>query len=231
SSGFVSIGGRSSRTGIETGPGQTCAPMWDCTNAVWSECNPVTGKQTRDVGLCVYTGRGDVLCEEESRVAIQAEKICSSSQMQQTAPDYGARSTGRRETVPEPECGDGTCDENEDSDTCPEDCPSEEEGSSWWLWLLIILLLAGLGVGAFLYYRKINAKPNAALGKSPFDSEKDLAAVTGYIKASRSKSVPDAQIKELLKKSGWSDAQVGYAFKSFDKPAAKPADAKAAAKK
>jgi len=230
SSGFVSIGSRSSRTGVDTGPGQVCAPLWDCTNAVWGECNPATGKQTRDAGLCEYTGRGDILCQEDSRSLIQAEKICSSSQIQQTADEYQVKSTGRT-AVPEPVCGDGACDADEDEATCPDDCiAAETAGSSWWLWLLIVLLLIGLIIGAFLYYRKITGKPAAALGKSPFDSEKDLAAVTGYIKASRSKNVPDAQIKELLKKSGWSDAQVAYAFKSIDKPAAKPADNKAAAK-
>ncbi len=233
--GFVSIGGRSSRGGsTTTEPGQVCAPMWDCTNAVWGECDTATGKQSRDTSLCVYVGRGDVICEEESRATIQSEKICASAQLQQTSSDYSSRPTGRRETLPEPECGNAVCEAGED-EVCPEDCPGAvPAGSLWWLWLLVILLLAGLAVGGFLYYRKLSAKPSAASGKSAFDSENDLKAVSGYIKTSRSKSVSDAQIRSLLMKSGWSGAQVDYAFKSVDKPsdakngskASKPAEAK-----
>lgn len=217
--GFISIGGRSARQGSQTTePGQVCAPAWDCTAAAWGECDPATGMQSRDLSLCKFTGLGDLLCQQASQSTLSAEKVCSSSRLEQAAVDYSSRSTGRRAAAAE--CGNGRCEASEDEVSCPEDCqPAEPAGSNLWLWLLIALLLLGLAAGAALYYRKINGKSAGVSGKSPFDSENDLKAVSTYIKASRSKNVADAQIRALLSKSGWSGAQVDYAFKSVGKPA------------
>jgi hypothetical protein len=57
-------------------------------------------------------------------------------------------------------------------------------------------------------------------GQSPFASPNDEKAVVNYIKLAKSKNVPDAQIKALLKKSNWTDPQISYAFKKATQPAA-----------
>jgi len=212
--GFVSIGGRSARSGGYGGKADVaCLPRWDCTLATWSECNPTSGRSTRDTSLCSFTGDGDQECRDASFVALSASKACSSNQYSQTVSSYIAK--GDLEV--EDECGDGICG---DGENCPEDCVTESTFP--WLLLFIIFILLVLVIGGVLYYFKLRGQGAAAKGKSPFTSINDERAVVNYIKMSKAKGVPDPQIKALLKKSGWSESQVAYSFQKLTKPELKP---------
>ncbi|MBI2667748.1 hypothetical protein HYX17_03165 [Candidatus Woesearchaeota archaeon] len=47
-------------------PGESsCVAEWDCTNALWTECNE-QGYRTRDINKCTYTGN-NLLCESKYR--------------------------------------------------------------------------------------------------------------------------------------------------------------------
>ncbi|RME54316.1 hypothetical protein D6777_04120 [Candidatus Woesearchaeota archaeon] len=205
--GFVSIsGGRSARQqGGTSLPSNEplCQPEWDCSGAQWSECDPVTRKMTRDLSQCVFIGTGDDDCKQQSLAELPSERSCTP---QQETPRV------IEPVVEEDECGDGYCGDTEDEESCPEDCFVEEKSGFPWLMILIIFILILLVVGGVLYYFKLKssyAKPT----KSPFTTPADETAVVNYIKMSKAKNVPDAQIKALLKKSNWTDEQISYAFK------------------
>ncbi|MEA3378414.1 MAG: putative metal-binding motif-containing protein [Nanoarchaeota archaeon] len=181
---FIYIGPRGSRDGGGSGgpvinQPESCMPQWDCSDAEWSECNTRTGKVTRDVSLCVFTGTGDEECIEGSRASLVSSKACSSHDLKQKSQVYVS----------------------EEKDEI------EEESGFPWFWIIMIGLLMILIVGAVFYYLKFGGK-----GKMPFASSKDFKAVVDYIKLARSKGLKDLQIKAMLKKSGWKDAQVKYAF-------------------
>ncbi len=63
-------------------------------------------------------------------------------------------------------CGDGFCDTDETPDTCPDDC-EEEGGIGFGTIILIILAIALVGAVAYLAYKK-SRKPEQAAKPSPF---------------------------------------------------------------
>ena len=59
------------------GAGQSsCVVQWDCTNAIWGECNEDTGKITRDTNLCTFTGSDQSCNTVLTRSTIPNERNC-----------------------------------------------------------------------------------------------------------------------------------------------------------
>lgn len=97
-------------------------------------------------------------------------------------------------------CGDGVCTEIlEDKKTCPKDCKAKFP----WLFLIVILLV--FGGSAALYYFKF-------MKKSPFKKPQDLKLVTDYIKSAKQKKVKNEDIEKALMQRGWKKEQIDYAF-------------------
>ncbi|MBU2638231.1 MAG: putative metal-binding motif-containing protein [Nanoarchaeota archaeon] len=184
-----------------------CEAEIDCTPAQWSACNPSTGKMTRDVELCDVSGTGSVECMENVKLRMAAEKLCSSS----------SNPSSKSSAGPDiPECGDDICEEDED---CEEDCGTEDGFP--WLWLLLaIILIGGVASGIiYAYQKKKGAVKKPEAKKMPFNQQKDLDSVLGYVKTAKAKGYDDSQVADALKKAGWKDDQVKFAFGKINKPA------------
>lgn len=182
----------------------------DCTSAPWGECNVLTNTMTRDVSDCTIAGADDE-CIEIVRSLLIDEQTCTPSKR----PSSGPRTpvTGY--------CGDGECGEDEDEDSCPEDC--EEGGMGWLIFIIIIVLAIGGGIAGYFVKKKLKPAEKKEVKKEekmPFESKKDLDSVLNYIKTAKQKGMADEQIKALLAKGGWKEGQISYAFKNIAKPAA-----------
>ncbi|MDI6737487.1 MAG: putative metal-binding motif-containing protein, partial [Nanoarchaeota archaeon] len=197
-----------------------CQKTADCSGIEWSECNPATQKMARNTSLCTLSGTGTVECGVRVLALLPSERLCSSS----ASPSQ--RSTGGGEA----ECGDGICDEGEE---CPGDCGEEEVSGGfplWWI-LIAIIVIGAITTGIILVYKKktkaaaVVAKPGEKKEEMPFAAQKDLDAILAYIRAAKGKGYNDAQITDALKKAGWKDDQVKYAFNKINNPqqANKPA--------
>ncbi len=176
-----------------------CVPDWDCSAAVWSECDPSTNMKTRDTTFCTYIGEGDAeRCSELYRVTVNSEASCI------VAKEEG-KATKKRTG---PKCGNDKCEKGEDEESCPEDCAVAKFP---WFWILLIgvLVLIALSVGAYFIKKKFIKKKKAA---SPFKSEKEASSVVNYIKKARAKGYKNPLISAALKKHGWKDAHVKYAM-------------------
>lgn len=213
------IGGGSSGNGSGSGVVPPCQKTADCSGVEWSECDPATQKMTRDTSLCMLSGTGNVECGEQVLALLPSERLCSSS----ASPSQKSMEFG------EAECGDGICDDGEE---CPEDCGEEEAGGFPWWWVLIAIIAIGaVTAGIIIGYKKTKqkaagaAKPEEKKEAMPFAAQKDLDAILAYIRAAKGKGYKDAQITEALKKGGWKDDQIKYAFNKINNPqqANKPA--------
>lgn len=216
-----SIFGEGTEGGTTTLMYPPCQVTADCSGVEWSECNPATGKMTRDTSLCVLTGTGTVECQKQAIALAPSEKLCSSS----------ANPSEKRFGTGKAECGDGICDEGE---KCPEDCGEKiAKGGFPWLWILIAIIIIGaVTTGIILVYKKkkkdaaVVAKPGEKKEEMPFAAQKDLDSILAYIRAAKGKGYKDEQITEALKKAGWKDDQIKYAFNKINNPQqanAKPA--------
>lgn len=187
--GFSSIGGGGG--GGSSGPLVVCRPSWDCSQAVWSECDQDTGKKTRDISLCTFTGTappGDEHCPEEGRELLKEEEDCLAG------------------------AGRGTFEETQRPSRRREE---PEKKKFPWLFVALgglLLLLVGGGVAYYLIKKKKVAAGAQLLEKSPFENPNDLNSVMNYIKLSKQRNVPDDKVVEMLKKSGWKDEQIKYAW-------------------
>ncbi|MDD4878243.1 MAG: putative metal-binding motif-containing protein [Candidatus Nanoarchaeia archaeon] len=204
--------GNGSGSGI-TPPCQVTA---DCSGVAWSECDTSTGKMTRDTSLCTLAGTGTVECQQQAIALAPSERLCSTS----------ANPSRKNLGFGEAECGDGICDEGED---CPEDCgePGECVGFwCWWWWILIAIIIIGvITTGIIIMYNKKKKEAAGAAKKPeekkevmPFAAQKDLDAILAYIRAAKGKGYNDAQITDALKKAGWKDDQIKYAFNKINNP-------------
>lgn len=163
-----------------------CVVAWDCSQAIWSDCNPVTGKMTRNTDLCRFIGLGGEECAELHRPELPTEKMCSSQvKVIELQP--------KEIEVPLVE--------------------KEKDEFPWIAIIIITILLAlliGGGLWGYKYYQKSKkVKPL----EDPFNNENDKKAVVGYIESSKKKNIPEDLIKEALKKSGWNEKQINYALK------------------
>ncbi|HII14927.1 MAG TPA: hypothetical protein HA362_01315 [Nanoarchaeota archaeon] len=213
----LDMGGFTGGGGVSVNTTTQCTPVVDCTGAPWGECDPSTNKRTRDLAQCTVTGEGEPECFEAAKSMYPSEKLCSSSA------DPDARSTGGPI-----ECGDDICDEGEDAGTCPEDCGDIQEGGFPWLWIIIgVVAAGGVTTGIVIAYKKTKnkaakpgeKKPEEKKDAMPFAQQKDLDAITGYIKAAKTRGYNDMQVTDALKKSGWKDEQIKYAMDKLKQPA------------
>jgi len=186
--GFNSIG-----LGPSSGPLIICNPSWDCSDALWSECDSVTKTRTRNIAFCEFTGTGDEACEEESFAELKDEEDCIVG---------GGVKVVERTAKPASK-------------------EPAEEGFPWF-WLLLGLLLLAVGGGAAYYFlthkKKAAGAGGAKAGESPFANPNDLNALMNYIKLSKQRNVPDAKIVVMLKRSGWRDDQIKFAWMKLAKP-------------
>lgn len=108
-------------------------------------------------------------------------------------------------------CGDKICSLSEDQ-TCPQDCKQKKQIP--WIIIIILVLITGLGIYYFNFYKgKYNFQDLMNKKQKLFKSQKDLDAVTQYIKVAKQKGMLDIQIKMNLRKKGWTQDQVDEAFK------------------
>ncbi len=109
---------------------------------------------------------------------------------------------------------DGICNRPfEDELGCPGDCIKKPIP---WVTYIILTIILIIGIYYFNVYkgpgnfdqlmRMIFKK------KSPFKGENDLRGLINFIKMSKGR-MNEQQIKEILKKKGWTDEQIAYAFK------------------
>ena len=215
------------RSMVGTGNGSSggitppCQKSIDCSSVSWSECDASRGKMTRDTSQCAITGTGTMECEQQIRALAVAEKMCSTT---------GTLIKTQEGPIEEPSCGDGYCDDGED---CPDDCEEEPAGVFPWLWILIAVIVIGaVTTGIIIGYKKVKAsagvaKPEEKKEAMPFAAQKDLESILGYIRAAKGRGYNDSQITESLKKAGWKDEQIKYAFGKINNPqqAAKPIQA------
>ena len=111
-----------------------------------------------------------------------------------------------------PKCGNGICDEDENSDICSEDCISKKVNYQPFLIVLIIFILG------FIIYKfvlpKIPKLSKISFKKQPpFKSQKNLEDLQNYIKDSLSKNILKIEIRRKLLSKGWTKEQIDYAFK------------------
>ena len=204
SGGFLNMGGGSggfydvNATTFPVNEGD-CVSSWDCSQVVWSDCDPDTGKQARDTSQCVFTGAGNVQCQANSMAELTTERSCAPSTRSAT----GKRSAKESEVVP-------------------------EQGGFPWGWAIFIGLIVILTAVGLTFYLKLRKGTQALAGTSttevkkvnhevtPFAKVADLNAVVGYIKLAKQRGIPDQKIKEMLLRSGWNMQQIEYAFKSIN---------------
>ena len=119
-------------------------------------------------------------------------------------------------------CGDGYCDSDEDEISCPDDCEDNlgKNGKEWFKnnWKYIVIGLAGMiliiGVIIFIIFgRNYNEKKEMKL----FKTKTNLFNVLHYINSSKRRGMSDYDIKENLRKVGWTSAQIEYAMKKYKK--------------
>ena len=187
-----------------------CNPSWDCSTAEWSECDPDGSKRTRDTSLCEFTGHGDAACLTESQAELKSEENCIAGE--------GASDEDVRTPPQKAKCGNKKCESGETADSCPGDC---KKPFPWILAALAFLFVALVG-GGFAYYllhKKKAVVATAVTGseKSPFTNPNDLNSVMNYVKLSKQRNVPDEKILEMLRKSGWKDDQIKYAWMQLAK--------------
>ena len=113
-------------------------------------------------------------------------------------------------------CGDGFCDlPYEDKDNCPVDCKKKIP----WKYYIPLSIILVLGIVYFNFYRgpgnfrDIGNKTSVKLfNKRLFTNEQDLKNLSGYVKMMLLKGFKEQQIKTVLRKKGWSEEQINYAF-------------------
>ncbi|MBU4502060.1 MAG: hypothetical protein KKA79_05675, partial [Nanoarchaeota archaeon] len=110
-------------------------------------------------------------------------------------------------------CGNEICEvPYEDEVVCPEDCG----GKTPIPWILIIVLIVVLTAGiVYINFYRGKGAFRKVIGKSPFKSPADLANIKRYIKASQEKNMKNPQIAKALLDTGWSKAQIIYAFEDI----------------
>lgn len=115
------------------------------------------------------------------------------------------------------DCGNNKCDYAEDEISCPLDC--KKKYPIGFIIFLVILTVAGILYINF-YHGPFNFKTigqdikNLIKGKPKlFKSKEDLIKLIGYIRKSISRGMTEQQIKFVLKKRGWTDAQIDEVFK------------------
>ncbi len=188
-----------------------------CLSVEWSDCDPLTKKQTRDVSKCDVKGTSDQDCIKTVLSSVTSERPCSvstpeSEEVSATTGYCGDNvcdDTEDRIICPDDctknVCGDGYCDFDEDEVNCKEDCA--EKSSFGWVIFLIIVLLAVTGSIIGYYLKK---KKNVS--KKIFANQKDLNALIDFIKKAKARKMSDAQIKNLLLQHKWKKEQVELAF-------------------
>ncbi|MFH1455904.1 MAG: hypothetical protein ABIF40_03055 [archaeon] len=109
-------------------------------------------------------------------------------------------------------CGDGICTVPlETKQTCPDDCG----GINWLLIVIVLILFVALLFYINWYRGKWNFK-DLTRGKNPFKSEADLKAIVNYIQTMSARGTPNQTIIDNLKKTGWTDKQITYAFEEAE---------------
>ncbi len=200
----------------------------DCSSAIWSLCDPVTHKKSRDISQCTITGSTDASCIANAIASLQTEKSCIPNNIRPDTPVKGYCGdnicSNDEDEISCPEdcvtsvCGDNVCDKGEE-DSCPDDCKKSSIG---WIIFIIIIILAITGsiIGYYLKKKKFakKTKQSPEEKKMPFASQKDLESVMNYIKAARARNMNDKQIHETLSKGGWKDEQIKFAFTELNKP-------------
>jgi len=208
-----------------------CFPSyWDCSNAPWSACDPVTQQRTRDVDLCVYIGPefdsyGN-RCEDLLRAARVGIENCFPITEKECTYDY--------ECPPDQECQDNRCvlipATPEAECETDADCGAEEEcanGACVWVgagegvknrgfpWWFVAVVVGALAIAGGVTYLVLRLKGKSGLG--PFKSAADMKAVINYIKSAKARGVSDQTITKALLNSGWTEKQLRYAIKAMQK--------------
>jgi len=108
-------------------------------------------------------------------------------------------------------CGDDICTVPlETKQTCPEDCG----GINWLPIVIVLIIFVGLLFYINWYRGKWNFK-DLTRGKNQFKSNADLKAIVTYIKTMLARGTPKQTLVDNLKKTGWTDKQIAYAFEEL----------------
>lgn len=96
----------------------------------------------------------------------------------------------------------------EDSNVCPSDCKSNNSK----IWMIVIVLIIGIITYVIMmwWYRNKYAL-------HLFKNKNDYINIMTYISKSDKANIKEDKIRESLHKSGWSDEQVEYAWKKYEK--------------
>lgn len=99
--------------------------------------------------------------------------------------------------VPVENCFDGMQNQNEEGIDCGGVCAPCPGRASWLIPVIIVLVIAAAALGFLVYYNKFLKKPDV------------LSPLRKYVKDARSKSIPDARIRQILQNQGWSQSDIG----------------------
>jgi hypothetical protein len=114
------------------------------------------------------------------------------------------------EDVPDKTCKiDDICSDNEDVDSCPEDC------SSRWIKFFVIgwIILAITFIVAYIILQEWYKKNYQ---KKLFPDENDLYNLINFIYNARRAKLNDEQVKIKLKYQGWTSERINFAFKKIE---------------
>lgn len=112
---------------------------------------------------------------------------------------------------------DGECepDEEENWRNCRADCKP---------WGIVLILLVAIIFAALIAYILLQFWYKKKYESHLFKNKNDLYNITNFIKNAKSQGMSDKEIKEKLKKAGWSGEQISYAFKKLGGKAIMPFD-------
>ncbi len=110
----------------------------------------------------------------------------------------------------EGECNlDNVCNENEDENSCPEDCSKKWLTFSIISWVVLVIL-------AFIAYIILQEWYKRNYQRKLFPNENDLYNLVNFIYNARKSGLNEDKIKGKLRQSQWSNEKINYAFKKID---------------
>ena len=89
---------------------------------------------------------------------------------------------------------------------------SQPEEKSLWVFVLLFVLLIVMAIIAYLFIKKWYRKNYESI---LFKNKNDINNLLMFIRNSKSKNIPESEIKNRLKKTGWKTEQINYALKKY----------------
>ena len=135
--------------------------------------------------ICVENGKCETDFEENTdNCAVDCkcgDSVCDTTEKDKNscAQDCGGEAVASQ--VSASECGDSICGADETTETCAEDCPAADTGSSFGTIIIILIVLVALGGGGYYAYKKGLIKLPGRRGPMPGPSGPGYAPFTSRL--------------------------------------------------